>query len=143
MTYRIDVQNRDGRAFIERMFNRVQKPSEFMIIGVAISGERALARSADSNNDWLNLVDNLLEASHTVKTNVGDWRDSTEGGLLCLVDVSIGLRFEAEFLELAKILGEDSEEAILTISLRGDRFDARLLWQDESLTQVQYWEGGK
>ena len=143
MPYRIDIETREGRAAIERLFNRVTEPKEFILLGIALSGERAGLRDSEQNELWLALVDNLLDASHSVKANYGDWKTSNEGGLLVLVDVSVGLRFEAEFLELAEKLGDRSEEAILTVSPRGNHFDARLLWQYKNFSQVDYWRGGE
>ncbi len=121
MAYRIDVTDRNGRAFIERMFNSrpFEKSGERVAVyGVALSGAKADLRNVKQNEQWLDLVDSaLLSVAYQTKANFGQWLgESSEGGLLCLVDYVHGLAFEGQFLALAQELGEVSEEAVLVIS---------------------------
>ena len=146
MTYRIDVTDRNGRAFIERMFNS-QSPyslNDFAVYGVALSGSKALERNAKQNENWLGLVDShLLSVSLQTRSNFGVWSDGqSEGGLLCLVDYVHGLAFEGLFIELAQELGETSEEAILVIQCDAKQvYTARLLYHGPN--GLGYWQALK
>lgn len=149
MTYRVDVQDRNGRAFIERMFNsRLSldgvSPEHFAVYGVALSGGKALERSAAQNDKWLTLVDDwLLSVSLNTKANFGVWSDGqSEGGILCLVDYVHGLAFEGMFIELAQELGDVSEEAVLVIQCDAKQvYSARLLYAGQN--SLAYWESLK
>lgn len=145
MTYRVDVTDRNGRAFIERMFN--SRPFDknniqgTAVYGVTLSGGKAVERDAKQNEAWLDLVDShLLAVSLQTKSNFGVWQDgSSEGGLLCLVDYVHGLSFEGLFLELAQTLGDKSEEAILVVQSDTKQvYAARLLYQGPN--GLGYWE---
>jgi hypothetical protein len=148
MTYRIDVTDRNGRAFIERMFN--SRPfdknniHETAVYGVALSGGKALERNVNQNEKWLSLVDDrLLSVSLQTRANYGAWLGEThESGLLCLVDYVHGLAFEGLFLELASELGDVSEEAILVIQCDAKQvYSARLLYHGAN--GLGYWENLK
>lgn len=148
MTYRIDVTDRNGRAFIERMFNsrplHQANAHDCTIYGVALSGAKANQRDASQNEKWLSLVDDgLLSVAYQTKANFGVWQDgSSEGGLLCLVDYTNGLAFEGLFLELANELGDTSEDAILVIRCDAKQvYNARLLYHGQN--GLAYWEALK
>lgn len=152
MTYRIDVQDRNGRAFIERMFNSRlsldgQTPDSFALYGVALSGGKALERDANQNDNWLTLVDDcLLGVSMNTKANFGVWSDGkSEGGLLCLVDYVHGLAFEGLFLELARELGDKSEEAILRVTYKAvcNVYFADLVFAVGEPQALKTWRGGE
>jgi hypothetical protein len=148
MTYRVDVTERNGRAFIERMFN--SRPfdknniHETAVYGVAISGSKALERNVNQNEKWLALVDDrLLSVAYQTRTNYGAWQGgASEGGVLCLVDYVHGLAFESLYLSLASELGETSEEAILIIQCDAKQvYSARLLYHGPN--GLAYWESLK
>lgn len=148
MTYRIDVLERNGRAFIERMFNsrpfNQNDANSVAVYGVALSGGKALERNAKQNEQWLTVVDDyLLGVTYQTKSNFGAWQDGTsEGGILCLVDYVHGLAFEGAFLELAQELGDTSEEAILVIQCDARQvYTARLLYHGPN--GLGYWQALK
>ena len=153
MTYRIDVQDRNGRAFIERMFNSrpfVKGEAERLAVyGVALSGGKALERDAIQNENWLDLVDDLLAVSLNTKANFGVWNDgASEGGILCLVDGDVnGKSFEARYRELAcdPAMGDTSEEAILRITYKAvcNVYFADLVFAIGEPQALKTWRGGE
>lgn len=151
MTYRIDVQDRNGRAFIERMFN--SRPfykggaDSVAVYGVALSGGKALERDANQNSEWLTIVDDyLLGVSMNTKSNFGVWSDGkSEGGLLCLVDHSNGLEFESAFQGLARELCDKSEEAVLRVTYKAvcNVYLADLVFAIGKPQALKTWRGGE
>lgn len=151
MTYRIDVSNREGRAFIERMFAHCVNPECHAVYGVAISGEKALFREIEQNEQWLSLVDEkLIAKSRCTRSNYGNWDGVyPEAGLLCLLDLADGFAFEGLFLELANELGDYSEEAVLRVTYKPahNTFFADLVYHTPSMKPdvrpLKTWEGGE
>ena len=154
MTYRIDVQDRNGRAFIERMFNSrpfVKGEAERLAVyGVALSGGKALERDAVQNDKWLALVDEwLLAVSLNIKANFGVWIDgASEGGVLCLIDKDThGKAFEAAYRELAldPDMGDKSEEAILRVTYHNvaNVYFADLVFAIGEPQALKTWRGGE
>ena len=151
MTYRVDVQDRNARAFIERMFNSrpfdQNNANGVAVYGVALSGGKALERNAKQNENWLGLVDShLLSVSLQTRSNFGVWSDGqSEGGLLCLVDYVHGLAFEGLFMDLAQELGAASEEAILRVTYHGaaNVYFADLVFATGKPQALKTWRGGE
>lgn len=153
MTYRIDVIERNGRAFIERMFNSrpfVHGEAERLAVyGVALSGGKALERDVSQNEKWLSLVDDLLYVSLQTKANFGVWNDgASEGGVLCLVDLGTnGKAFEARYRELAcdPDMADKSEEAILRITYHSaaNVYFADLVFAIGEPQALKTWRGGE
>lgn len=154
MTYRIDVQDRNGRAFIERMFN--SRPfykggaDSVAVYGVALSGGKALERDASQNEKWLTLVDDwLLSVSLNTKANFGVWSGGqSEGGVLCLVDKDTqGKAFEAVYRELAcdPDMTNRSEEAILRVTYKAvcNVYFADLVFAFGEPQALKTWRGGE
>ena len=154
MTYRVDVQDRNGRAFIERMFN--SRPfykggaDSVAVYGVALSGGKALERDAIQNEKWLALVDDwLLAVSLSTKANFGEWNDDgSEGGVLCLIDKDThGKAFETVYRELAldPDMGDKSEEAILRVTYHGaaNVYFADLVFAIGEPQALKTWRGGE
>ena len=154
MTYRIDVMERNGRAFIERMFNSRPfykgEAERLAVYGVALSGGKALERDASQNEKWLTLVDDwLLAVSLNTKANFGIWSDgASEGGVLCLIDKDTqGKAFEAVYRELAldPAMADKSEDAILRITYHGaaNVYFADLVFAIGEPQALKTWRGGE
>jgi hypothetical protein len=153
MTYRIDVTQRNGRAFIERMFNsrpfHKNDGQALAVYGVALSGGKALERNVNQNEKWLALVDDrLLSVAYQTRANYGAWQDGvSEGGFLCLVDKETnGRAFEVSYSELAKDpdMGDASEEAILRVTYHGANiYFADLVFAFGEPQALKTWRAGE
>lgn len=153
MTYRIDVQERNGRAIIERMFNsrpfHKNSAIECVIYGVAFSGSKANQRDASQNEKWLSLVDDrLLSVAYQTKANFGVWQDGvSEGGVLCLIDREThGNAFETLYRELAcdPDMGDALEEAVLRVTYHGGNiYFADLVFAFGEPQALKTWRGGE
>ena len=154
MSYRIDVMEREGRAFIERMFNSRNGLSlkHFAVYGVAISGTKAQERTKAQNDLWLYIVDTwVLSKALQVRANYGAWTDGGyEASFLALMDRVDGLAFEGIYAhENLHTFKEAGEEAILKVTCDDatETYSAGLyypgLLEEPCLMPIKTWRGGE